>query len=70
MAVTGLELVLDEAEGYVFLRSRTGTDDESEKLPHLRLHVGPYRFGSVYCCLCCARGWLNSMPAAASLYWF
>jgi hypothetical protein len=36
VAVLGLELVLDEAEGYAFLRSRTGADDdEAAKLPRL-----------------------------------
>ena len=35
-AVLALELVLDEAEGYAFLRSRvTGEDDDSPKLPRL-----------------------------------
>lgn len=36
VAVLGLELVLDEAEGYAFLRSRAEGDDESiPKLPRL-----------------------------------
>lgn len=35
MAVIGLELVLDEAEGYAFLRSKTAADDETDKLPRL-----------------------------------
>lgn len=37
MAVLGLELVLDEAEGYAFLRSREMTEDEgrASKLPRL-----------------------------------
>ena len=36
MAVLGLELVLDEAEGYAFLRSRTdATDEEASKTPRL-----------------------------------
>lgn len=36
MAVLDLELVLDEAEGYAFLRSRPETDDENApKLPRL-----------------------------------
>lgn len=36
VAVLGLELVLDEAEGYAFLRSRTEADDDSApKLPRL-----------------------------------
>ena len=35
-AVLGLELVLDEAEGYAFLRSRPGSEDEgAAKLPRL-----------------------------------
>jgi hypothetical protein len=36
VAVLGLELVLDEAEGYAFLRSRQGNDDDAAlKLPRL-----------------------------------
>jgi hypothetical protein len=36
VAVLGLELVLDEAEGYAFLRSRAESDDDSgPKLPRL-----------------------------------
>lgn len=37
MSVLGLELVLDEAEGYAFLRSRTepGEDDAAPRLPRL-----------------------------------
>lgn len=36
VAVLGLDLVLDEAEGYAFLRSRTGPDDESApRVPRL-----------------------------------
>jgi hypothetical protein len=36
VAVLGLELVLDEAEGYAFLRSRTEAEDETiSKLPRL-----------------------------------
>ncbi len=37
VAVLGLELVLDEAEGYAFLKSRSETDDEesASKLPRL-----------------------------------
>ena len=34
VAVLGLELMLDEAEGYAWLRTRTGGDDEAE-LPRL-----------------------------------
>jgi hypothetical protein len=35
VAVLGLDLVLDEAEGYAFLRSRTEPDDDAPKLPRL-----------------------------------
>ncbi len=36
VAVLGLELALDEAEGYAFLRARpTGDDDAAQKLPRL-----------------------------------
>lgn len=35
IAVLGLELVLDEAEGYAFLRAKPETDDETNKLPRL-----------------------------------
>lgn len=35
VAVLGLELVLDEAEGYAFLRARTAGEEESSKLPRL-----------------------------------
>lgn len=35
MAVIGLELVLDEAEGYAFLRSKADDESEADKLPRL-----------------------------------
>ena len=35
VAVLGLELVLDEAEGYAFLRARPVTDEDAPKLPRL-----------------------------------
>ncbi|MCB5195258.1 DUF4194 domain-containing protein [Deefgea salmonis] len=35
IAVLGLELVLDEAEGYAFLRSRVAEDDDDAKLARL-----------------------------------
>jgi len=35
VAVIGLELRLDEAEGYAFLRSQSNDDDSSAKLPRL-----------------------------------
>ena len=35
VAVLALDLVLDEAEGYAFLRSRTQTDEDAPKLPRL-----------------------------------
>ena len=35
VAVLALELVLDEAEGYAFLRSRTQADEDAPKLPRL-----------------------------------
>lgn len=36
VAVLGLDLVLDEAEGYAFLRSRTGPDDDgAPRVPRL-----------------------------------
>ncbi len=35
VAVLGLELMLDEAEGYAFLRSRPETEDEASPLPRL-----------------------------------
>lgn len=35
VAVLGLELMLDEAEGYAFLRSRPETEDEAAPLPRL-----------------------------------
>ncbi len=35
VAVLGLELVLDESEGYAFLRSRPDSEDDSTKLPRL-----------------------------------
>jgi len=35
MAVIGLELVLDEAEGYAFLRSKADDETETDKLPRL-----------------------------------
>lgn len=35
VAVLALDLVLDEAEGYAFLRSRTQPDEDSPKLPRL-----------------------------------
>lgn len=35
MAVIGLELIVDEAEGYAYLRSRSDNDPEAEKMPRL-----------------------------------
>lgn len=35
VAVLALDLVLDEAEGYAFLRSRASDDEDSPKLPRL-----------------------------------
>lgn len=35
VAVLGLTVVVDEAEGYAFLRSRPDTDDEQETIPRL-----------------------------------
>ena len=35
VAVLALDLVLDEAEGYAFLRSRTQADEDAPKLPRL-----------------------------------
>ena len=35
VAVLGLELILDEAEGYAFLKSRPETDDDTPRLPRL-----------------------------------
>ncbi len=35
VAVLGLMLVLDEAEGYAFLRARPDSDDDAAKLPRL-----------------------------------
>ena len=35
VAVLGLELVLDEAEGYAFLRAKSVTDEDAPKLPRL-----------------------------------
>ncbi|MGR9053038.1 MAG: DUF4194 domain-containing protein [Gammaproteobacteria bacterium] len=35
MAVIGLELVLDEAEGYAFLRSKSEDDPDAAKMPRL-----------------------------------
>jgi hypothetical protein len=35
VAVLALDLVLDESEGYAFLRSRTQTDDDAAKVPRL-----------------------------------
>jgi hypothetical protein len=35
VAVLGLDLVFDEAEGYAFLRSRAEPDDDAPKLPRL-----------------------------------
>ena len=35
VTVLGLELVLDEAEGYAYLRQRAGSDQETEQVPRL-----------------------------------
>lgn len=35
VAVLGLELVMDEAEGYAFLRSRMDAEDDNSKIPRL-----------------------------------
>jgi hypothetical protein len=45
VAVPGLELMLDEAEGYAFLRSRPDPDDESA--PRVQLEHERNGFGQV-----------------------
>jgi len=66
VAVLGLELVLDEAEGYAFLRSRPEDAEKTEvAIPRL-VRRQPLAFPVSLLLHCCARSWLNSMPPAAT----
>jgi hypothetical protein len=66
VAVLGLELMLDEAEGYAFLRSKPGGEDDEavSNLPRL-VARRQLSFRSACCWRCCARSWPSSTPAAA-----
>jgi hypothetical protein len=58
-----LELVLDEAEGYAFLRARPETDDECARLPRL-IARRPLSFPVSLLLALLRKKWRNSMPAA------
>ena len=67
VAVLGLELVLDEAEGYAFLRARDREEDDDDDARCRAWSPGgrcPSR--SACCWRCCARSWPSSTPAAAT----
>ena len=55
VAVLGLELVLDEAEGYAFLRSRPESRGRRRQSCRAWSHGDRSRFRSVCCWRCCAR---------------
>ncbi len=63
IAVLGLELMFDEAEGYAYLRQRLPLEGETE-LPRL---VGTPTTGSIPVSLllryCCAKSWPSTTPA-------
>jgi hypothetical protein len=69
VAVLNLELVLDEAEGYAFLRSRPEPDDGRRRACRGWSRGGRCRFRSACCWRCCARSWPSSTPAAATRAW-
>lgn len=63
--VLNLELVLDEAEGYAFLRSRDTDENASGKPAPPAPRLFPRRqlsFPSACCSRCCARNWRSPMP--------
>ena len=63
VTVLGLELVLDEAEGYAFLRARAESDDEAaSKLPRLIVRR-PLSFPVSLLLALLRRNRLNLMPA-------
>ena len=62
VAVLGLELIVDEAEGYAFLRSQPETGAEAQTpLPAL-WQGGSSVTRSACCWHCCVKSLLNLMP--------
>jgi hypothetical protein len=69
VAVLDLELVLDEAEGYAFLRSRPQPEEGDGHGCRGWSRGARCRFRSACCWRCCARSWPSSTPAAATRGW-
>ena len=64
----GLELVLDETEGYAYLRQRPAAPTTSRSCRGW-WRAGHSAIPSACCWRCCARGWPNSTPPAARRGW-
>ena len=68
VAVLGLQVVVDEAEGYAFCRQRPpdeARDEGADPLPRL-IPRRRFRSTSACCSRCCARNWPNSTLRAAT----
>ncbi len=69
-AVLLLDLVLDEAEGHAFLKSRPDPDESegASRLPRL-VARRPLSYPVSLMLACCASAWRSSTPAAATPGW-
>jgi hypothetical protein len=63
--VLGLQVIIDEAEGYAFLRQRPGDPEDPDSHPGWS-RGARFPFTSACCLPCCARSWPNSMLRAAA----
>ena len=63
VAVLGLQVVVDEAEGYAFLRQRPTDEDDTLQTPRL-IPRRLLSFTSACCSRCSARSSRNSTPTA------
>ena len=61
--VAGLELILDEAEGYAFLRSRPEDPEEQARARPAWFPGASFPFRSAFSSLCCAKNLPKPMPA-------
>lgn len=70
VTVMGLELLLDEAEGYAFLRARSeeGADDGVSRLPRL-IARRPLSFPVSLLLALLRKSWLNLMQVAVIRDW-
>ena len=67
VAVLGLQVVIDEAEGYAFCRQRPdGDDDSSASLPRLIRAPDAVVPRRPACLHYCGRSWRSSMPRAVA----